>query len=432
MRPRRPGLHRSRCTNTPPSPYLKFHKPLYPNPGTRPSLQYALAAHSVSQLHAVDGGTTYSLPYDSLLLPVLEEEGPALSCKGALDALQWWTRTCATGCLQLSPRGLFGLCLRKAEVAAHCWRRRNEMPAAAAAAAAGGPGRDSGSGGSSSSGRAASSMRQPVQDEAALHLDEQDTGCQAARLCHTGGAAVTAGGGSGSPPADPPRATLAPSQCPELAMQAVVCSRVLMESSCKAAGGGARAGARVLKGTSSGAGGSGGTDRIASSIGNTAVGKEAEGPGGGSVDGSGCGARAGGSGDEPQGSSKQGPHTEAEGSAGVGVSGSGREGQGCGADTGDSSGRCGDAAGAARSSGSGSGEKRPAAWLCHGGPLARRWWRAAVAAVHCAVDELEGGGSGSGSRVAASSVHQVLDLSLAMPVSDTGETHHPRTHPTHL
>ncbi len=124
--------------------YGPFSSPCYP--------QYTLAAHSVSQLHAVDGGTTYGLPYDSLMPPIREKGKAELSCKGVGVAMSWWLRLGSTGGFRLvpcplSPRGVFELCLRKAEVAADCWRRRNGLPgAAAAAAAAGGSAGDSGGG----------------------------------------------------------------------------------------------------------------------------------------------------------------------------------------------------------------------------------------------------------------------------------------------
>ncbi len=383
-----------------------------PAAGTRPPPQYALAAHSVSQLHAVDGGTTYGLPYDSLIPPVREKAKDTLACYGAINAVSWWMRTCACGGYELPPRGLtprslFELCLRKAEVAADSWRRRNGLPAAAAAAAAGGVGGVSGSSGQgtrSSSGKAASSGRQPRQDKVALSADEMEMGRQAG-LCRTGCAA------------DLPRATLYPSQCPKLAVRAMSCSLALMESSC-GAGAGAGTGeaeARVLNGTGSGAGGSGGTDRMASSSGNAGVGEGDRGAGGGSLDG----ARGGGNGDGMQGSSS--PGEEAGGSASVGA---GSGGQGVSADMGISSGGCGDAAkeacGGRSGSGSGSdsGSKDSGTWVRDGGPLARRWWRAAVAAVHCGMDELEA----VGLRGDASCVGQVLDLSLAMPETDPGGT----------
>ncbi len=266
--------------------------------------QYALAAHSVSQLHAVDGGTTYGLPHDCLLLPVREAGATALSCKGVIAAASWWLRLCGVEGFELepralSPRGLFELCLRKAEVAADCWRRRNGLPAAAAEVAAAAATRagasgsgGQGAGGSSSSSKAARSGRQQRQGKAALEVDTVG-------LCLLGGAGSTASGSSGSPAADPPRATLDPSQCPDLVIQAMACSRALAKSSC-----------------------------------------------------------------------------------GVGA--------------------------------------RNAAWLGDGGPLARRWWRAAVAAVHCALDEMDA----VGPRPAAGSLDKVLDLSLATPGRNPGGTHH--------
>ncbi len=428
-----------------------------PSPRRLPRLppQFVLAAHSVSQMHAVDGGTTYGLPYDSLL-PAVREEGKAeMSCVGAVDALHWWLLMCRVGGFQpahrpLSPRGLFELCLREAEVAADCWRWRNGLPAAAEAAAAGGAAAHSGSGdwssgaaaatadgvGASGSGgqgtsshsrdKAASSGRQHGQGKAAFRDHEADTLRQAG-LCRTGGGAAPSTAsdvGGGSPAAtNPPTATLDPSQCPTLAMRAMTCSLALMESSCGAGAGEACAG--VSKGTGSGTGGSGGTDRMASPSGNADMGEGAGEAGGGGIDGQ--GACGGGSGDGMQ---EAAAHEEADGNGGVGVSGhgDGRAGQGGGAGAGTSSGGCGDAAEETYGSGSGGGNKRPVAWLAKGGPLAQRWWRAAVAAVHCAMDEREA----VGSQAVTSCVDRVLDLSLAMPVSDTGGTQHPRTAPTPL
>ncbi len=251
----------------------------------------------MSQLHAVDGGTTYGLPYDSLMPLVREEEHAELPCRWLKAGIAWWASTCRVGGLPqlqlLSPHGLVELCLRNAEVAADCWRRCSGLPAAAEAAAtvAGGSAGHSGSGGqgaSSSSGKAARRGRQHAQGKAlsgAHGVSPESTGCQAGMSCFGGAARTTERGGCISPAADPPRATLDPSQCPDLAMRAMTCSLALMESSC-----------------------------------------------------------------------------------GVGA--------------------------------------RSVAWLRDGGPLARRWWRAAVAAVHCALDEMA-----VGLRPAASSAHKVLDLS---------------------
>ncbi len=373
----------------------------------------------MSQLHAVDGGTTYGLPYDCLMPPVQEEGKAELSCKGALDALYWWKRTCACGGLQpgpwpLCPRGLFELCLREAEVAADCWRRRNGLPAVAEAA--GGSAGDSGRGGSSSSNKAASSRRQREQSKVTRGDNNgEDTGRQAG-LCPTGdvGSAAVVGGSSSSAAADRPRVTLDPSHCPELAMQAIACSRALMKSSCRAGVGAGEATASMPKGSGRRASSSGGTDSMASHRGNTGVGEGDRGAAGGSLDGQ--GDRGGGSGDGMQ---EAAAHEQAGLVASVGLSGGDRAGQGGRAGTGTGSGgrsSAEEAACGSGSSGSGSGNRCPAAWVCNGGPLARRWWRAAVAAVHCAMDELEV----VGSQNAASCVGQVLDLSLAMPVSDTG------------
>ncbi len=364
----------SRCRCSMNSP---FHKPA----GTRLPPQYALAAHSVSQLHAVDGGTTYGLPYDSLM-PLLWQEGTGmLTCNCAIIALHWRKQTCTFGGYELapcglSPRGLFELCLREAEVAADCWRRRNGLPAAAAAAAGG-------SVGDSSSGKAGRRGRQLGQ---ALGTAEVETGRRVG-LCRSGGAGSEVGVSSGGPAADPPRATLEPRRCPELAMQAMSCSRLLMDSSCmagdRAGAGAAEAGTPVLEGSGGGTGRSR-TPGIAGSSGNIAVGEGDQGAGGGSLDRSWCGAQGGEGGDDTQGSSSSSSNSM---------------------DTG--------------------------AWLRDGGPLARRWWRAAVAAVHCAMDKLVG------SQGEAFYVHWLLDPSLAMPVPDPGGTpahstaHSHRAHATY-
>ncbi len=61
--------------------------------------------------------------------------------------------------------------------------------------------------------------------------------------------------------------------------------------------------------------------------------------------------------------------------------------------------------------------ERPAAWLCSGGPLSRRWWRAAVAAVHCGMDDIEHTTARAGLRM----VQNALDVSHIMPSRSPGE-----------
>lgn len=92
------------------------------------SLQYTLAAHCVSQLHAAGGRMTYGLPYGSLMLPVRKGATASLSCDGLFLAAYWWQHMCRANdsapLRTLAPRGLGELCLRMAEMAADCWRRR--------------------------------------------------------------------------------------------------------------------------------------------------------------------------------------------------------------------------------------------------------------------------------------------------------------------
>ncbi len=185
------------------------------------------------------------------------------------------------------------------------------------------------------------------------------------------------------------------------------CSLVFVQSGCRAG----EAEARASQG-----GGSSRMNRIARLSTNIIATRAGAGGAGG-----GCGARDGGSGIGMQGSSS--PGEEAGGSASVELSGGGTGRQSGGADAGTGSGGCGEAAaeacssGSGRHSGRGSGNERPVAFVRDGGPLARRWWRAAVAAVHCAMDELEAMGSSE-----AGLLDQVLDPSLAMPETDTGGT----------
>ncbi len=274
---------------------------------TRPSPtppQYTLAAHSVSQLHAVDGGATYGMPHDTLMLPLLEKGGPALSCEGMVVATDWWVYVCLTGGMPrlqtlgprgLAPHGLFELCLRQAEAAADCWRRRNGLPAAGAAAGAAG-GAVSGGGSSGMGGRSGGGA----------------------------GAAAQAGRTGGRP-------LLAPGRCPVLALAAVRCSQYVMERSSRT---------EVMCGGGGGGSGSGG--------------------GSGGVVAAACSS----------GGATSGPLA---GQQGV-------------------------------SMGAGS-------WLGDGGPLAQRWWRAAVAAVHCGVEQA----TTEDLQSAVSASLRLLNLTPAVP-----------------
>ncbi len=91
-----------------------------------PYLQYCMAVHAVSQLHAADGGPLYGLPYDALLPAVIFKvrtgsRGRPLSYAPLACALQFWG-----ACLSqrppvllrpLRPRHLLALCLRTARAA---------------------------------------------------------------------------------------------------------------------------------------------------------------------------------------------------------------------------------------------------------------------------------------------------------------------------
>ncbi len=106
-----------------------------------PASQYLLHLHVVSQLHAVDGGTTYGLSYDKLL-PVApacpfgvggEERSPMeLSCDGLWTALTVWRmdmvseRTWRCPVLPLAaPNVSVTLLLRMARVALDSWKREH-------------------------------------------------------------------------------------------------------------------------------------------------------------------------------------------------------------------------------------------------------------------------------------------------------------------
>lgn len=56
-------------------------------------------------------------------------------------------------------------------------------------------------------------------------------------------------------------------------------------------------------------------------------------------------------------------------------------------------------------------------WIGGGGPLALRWWQAAVAAVHCRLDDM----ALDDAREAFKSLTPVLNLSLFMPPPGKGE-----------
>ncbi len=265
-----------------------------PCPHTR--RQYALAAHSVSQLHPVDGGTTYGLPYDSMLPLTALERGHQLSCFGMSVAACWWMRMCNFGGIPplcpLSPRNLFELCLRTAEVTADCWRRRNGLLPAAAAAAGG-------SSGSSHTRRHGSTSTSTSASTSTSTSGRPDVASRD-HAGHTFGAGVPVS-----------RVLLDTSCCATVSLTAIGCSGDIM---CSCAGG---------------------------RWGSPASGNRAD-----------------------EGSAPEGGAAAADGASSSG---------------------CGSGGGTERPGRSGS--MGPASWLGDGGPLARRWWRAAVAAVHCALDE---------------------------------------------
>ncbi len=320
--------------------------------------QFTLAAHVVSQLHAVDGGATYGLPYDRLLPPLREQGETALSCTMLLAATYWWIRAyrCHYNPLPvhvLSPRGVFELCLRKAEVAADCWRRRNGLPAATEAVAAGGSVGASGSGGRSSGAAA-------------------PTAADGSAGVRGSGGRQVAGAGNGAGPAGaadaaeaeqrdgqaPPNAILDPRRCPLLALGALGLSRRLATGSVRPgqSGGGSDSEEEEADEDEDG-GGSSSSSYTTCSYSSAFMDNGGEGKGGGVDDdvvaGEDRDSRSGGGGSDGDGDGDGNSGNRAAAGGGRGVAVKGR-----------------------------------LAWVCDGGPLARRWWRAAVAAVHCGLDNM--------------------------------------------
>ncbi len=385
-----------------------------------PHPQYALAAHSVSQLHAVDGGTTYGLPYDSLMPPFREMCRADLSCHCMATAVCWWMHMCRMGgfppCRSphprpLAPRGLFELCLREAEVAADCWRRRNGLPAAAegaaetaeaAVGAAGASGGKAARGGPQEHGgrrgpRAKSSgTRAEVQGPGGeghtvggRHSADGDRSSSSKGRIAGGTAGLSCGTGQKGP-----GATLDAHSCSSLALLAVNCSRLVMECCSRdgSAGGGGD-GAAGGRGKGAVPANSGASSSSSSS---GQKGRE----GGRRAVGSGCSSGGGACAKEGGGGGAEGP--EDDGSRSSSSGSSINSGAGGGSDIG---------------SGAGGEGKCPVAWIGGGGPLARRWWRAAVAAVHCRLDDIASGYP----RAAFECIAPVVDLSLFMPPAGTGE-----------
>ncbi len=339
--------------------------------------QYTLAAHCVSQLHAVGGRTTYGLPYNSLMLHLRKGDTAALSCHGMLLAAYWWQHTCKAGgtppLRTLAPRGMFRLCLRTAEIAAGCWRRRNGLPAAADAAAAAGPTGGAGASGdwcrANGGGRKGRRVGRALlgMDSAfcakAQELDRDEGGAGECGSSSSGSCGtVEAGSAAG---AYRPGAMLDVDTCPELALTTLDCSRSIMAhnspSSAAARRGECSAGSAEARGGIP-------TGRAVGGGGSTKGRKQAD---RGSC--SGGGPSAGGS--------------------------TGRN---------------------SRATGRG-GNKGEAAWLGDGGPLARRWWRAAVAAVHCRLDNLHSSAAeGDRSSRALAASMGVLGLYPYLPAPDQG------------
>ncbi len=121
----------NRSTLTLPVPTFRF-------PPSSP--QYLVNLHVVSQLHALDGGTTYGLPYDKLMALVYKQQGSAgagrrgpavLDGLGLRNAYTLWRMSmgvgpasrCTVTVPRLGPRMVVGLLLRKARAAMDSWQR---------------------------------------------------------------------------------------------------------------------------------------------------------------------------------------------------------------------------------------------------------------------------------------------------------------------
>ncbi len=116
-----------------PIPRPPFPNPCHPVPFP-PALQHLVHLHMVSQLHAIDGGTTYGLPYDKLVPPVHtdnQDVGPGvLTFLGCKLALRLWLACLSFApphdkdvCPQLRPRVMIKLLLRLARAAVDSWQR---------------------------------------------------------------------------------------------------------------------------------------------------------------------------------------------------------------------------------------------------------------------------------------------------------------------
>ncbi len=156
-----------------------------------PCLHYFAAAHAVSQLHAVDGGTTYGLPHSALLPAVL---APTQGCSGSTGgrpcnrrgqgppeafvsaesmelSVKFWQLCLATpGTLGLPhPRHVLQLCQRAARAALDSldWHRQQrqwteQQQRQQERSFDGGGGRALDSGGSPSAGNCLTGQQQPV------------------------------------------------------------------------------------------------------------------------------------------------------------------------------------------------------------------------------------------------------------------------------
>ncbi len=319
----------------------------------------------MSQLHASDGGTTYGLPYGSLLPPIRRERTEALSCVGVVTAVTCWLHLARIDELSrirsLSPGDLIELCLRAAEAAADSWRRRDGL------LSAGGEGnstqRFGGRGRGTYAGRGLPFRAEGISQPESLGL--QGLGGSAGHVGRgTEGGSDKDGSSSNSSQeascpttADRRLARLDPSPCACLALTAMHYSQSIMASKgsrCLAAERRREAAAR--------SGGAGGSSDAALAAGG---GDGGAGSGGGASDEGGGDGTGGGGGDVNDAA------LAASGGGGGVDSGGGASDEGGGDDGG---------------RGSSSGEGR-VAWLGGGGPLAWRWWRAAVAAVHCGLDQ---------------------------------------------
>ncbi len=165
----------------------------------------------VSQLHAVDGGTTYGLPYDKLLPPIRSPAGEALpgspallECQGIETALGLWNTALGLGGSAswpsgVRPKSLMELLMRTAQVALDSW----EQGARA---------------------RATGEQREVGQQLRGGAGHARGGGGGGLAPLHSGN------GGNGGLAASGPRAVLDVAKGPGLALRALDCSKCLLRS----------------------------------------------------------------------------------------------------------------------------------------------------------------------------------------------------------